>query len=118
MKNNCRITAAVIFGIRRRPTLPDRYQSSTIGTEGLNFCVRYGNRCDPFVITTGNGELDNVPIGIGTVDPLGRPFLPPHGSLDRLRNPDNCTAMIQEFVTCLFVSNWLKIISEIKPSTY
>ena len=45
------------IGIRRRPTLPDRYQSSTIGTEGLNFCVRYGNRWDPFVIATGNGEL-------------------------------------------------------------
>ena len=49
---NCRA-----IGIRRRPTLPDRYQSSTIGTEGLNFCVRYGNRWDPFVIATGNGEL-------------------------------------------------------------
>ena len=46
-----------LSGIRRRPTLPDRYQSSTIGTEGLNFCVRYGNRWDPFVIATGNGEL-------------------------------------------------------------
>ena len=46
-----------LFGIRRRPTLPDRYQSSTIGTEGLNFCVRYGNRWNPFVIATGNGEL-------------------------------------------------------------
>ena len=45
------------FGIRRRPTLPGRYQPSTIGTEGLNFCVRYGNRCDPFVITTGNGSV-------------------------------------------------------------
>ena len=45
------------YGIRRRPTLPGRYQPSTIGTEGLNFCVRYGNRWDPFVIATGNGEL-------------------------------------------------------------
>ena len=53
--------AAVLFGIRRRPTLPDRYQSSTIGTEGLNFCVRYGNRWDPFVIATGNGELYQKP---------------------------------------------------------
>ena len=44
------------IGIRRRPTLPGRYQPSTIGTEGLNFCVRYVNRWDPFVITTGNGE--------------------------------------------------------------
>ena len=45
-----------LYGIRRRPTLPGRYQPSTIGTEGLNFCVRYGNRWDPFVITTGNGN--------------------------------------------------------------
>ena len=76
--------AAVLFGIRRRPTLPDRYQSSTIGTEGLNFCVRYGNRCDPFVITTGNGELFQA----GT---LRRPFLP-------LRVPA-CPALSQG--TCL-----------------
>ena len=72
------------IGIRRRPTLPDRYQSSTIGTEGLNFCVRYGNRCDPFVITTGNGEL----IQAGS---LRRPFLP-------LRLPA-CPALSQG--TCL-----------------
>ena len=41
-------------GIRRRPTLPGRVQPSTIGAEGLNFCVRDGNRWDPFAITTGN----------------------------------------------------------------
>ena len=40
--------------IRRRPTLPGRVQPSTIGAEGLNFCVRYGNRWDPFAIVTGN----------------------------------------------------------------
>ena len=28
---------------------------------------------------------------IGTIGPLGRPFLPPHGPLDCIRNPDNCT---------------------------
>ena len=44
-------------GIRRRPTLPGRFQPSTIGAERLNFCVRYGNRWDPLVITTGNCEL-------------------------------------------------------------
>ena len=38
----------------------------------------------------------------GTVDPLGRPFLPPRGSLDCIRNPDNCTAVIQELLTGLF----------------
>ena len=42
------------IGIRRRPTLPGRVQPSTIGAEGLNFCVRYGNRWDPFAIATGN----------------------------------------------------------------
>ena len=45
------------IGIRQRPTLPGRVQPSTIGTERLNFCVRYGNRWDPLVITTGNCEL-------------------------------------------------------------
>ena len=43
-----------LFGIRRRPTLPGRVQPSTIGAEGLNFCVRYGNRWNPFAIATGN----------------------------------------------------------------
>ena len=57
MKIKYRLHLQAVIGIRRRPTLPDRYQSSTIGTEGLNFCVRYGNRWDPFVIATGNGEL-------------------------------------------------------------
>ena len=40
-------------GFRRRPTLPGRCQPSTIGAEGLNFCVRYGNRWFPFAIATG-----------------------------------------------------------------
>ena len=43
-----------LYGIRRRPTLPGRVQPSTIGAEGLNFCVRNGNRWDPFAIATGN----------------------------------------------------------------
>ena len=46
--------ASGFIGIRRRPTLPGRVQPSTIGAEGLNFCVRDGNRWDPFAITTGN----------------------------------------------------------------
>ena len=46
-----------LHGIRRRPTLPGRVQPSTIGAEGLNFCVRNGNRWDPFAIATGNCEL-------------------------------------------------------------
>ena len=37
---------------QRRPTLPGSYPPSTISAEGLNFCVRYGNRCDPFAIVT------------------------------------------------------------------
>ena len=56
--NEIQLTAFAVscYGIRQRPTLPGRLQPSTIGTEGLNFCVRYGNRWNPFVITTGKGE--------------------------------------------------------------
>ena len=39
---------------RQRPTLPCRYQHSTIGPDGLNFSVRNGKRCDPIGIATGN----------------------------------------------------------------
>ena len=38
---------------QQRPTLPRRLHLSTISAKGLNFCVRYGNRCDPFAIVTG-----------------------------------------------------------------
>ena len=44
---------AFSYGIRQCPTLPGRLQPSTIGAERLNFCVRYGNRWDPFAIVTG-----------------------------------------------------------------
>ena len=64
------ISTPLSFGIRRRPTLPGRVQPSTIGAEGLNFCVRDGNRWNPFAITTGN--------------------LFSRSSLSRY--PDNCTA--------------------------
>jgi hypothetical protein len=35
---------------RRRPTLPVRYQTSTIGAGGLNCRVRDGNGCFPSAI--------------------------------------------------------------------
>ena len=119
------------IGIRRRPTLPDRYQSSTIGTEGLNFCVRYGYRWDPFVIATGNGELFNR-LSFRTIG-SSLPAIPfpcwersaPSVLLfflfrgpRTLTHPDNCTAPIQDFLTCLFVSNRSLDLFEIKPSTY
>ncbi len=57
------------FGIRQRPTLPGRLQPSTIGAERLNFCVRYGNRWDPFAIVTGisSGCAVRVSPGFGFV---------------------------------------------------
>ena len=45
---------AGFIGIRRRPILPGRFQPSTFGADGLNFCVRDGNRWDPIAIATGN----------------------------------------------------------------
>ena len=43
--------------IRRRPTLPGRFQPSTISALRLNFCVRDGNRWIPQAIVTGNMGL-------------------------------------------------------------
>ena len=34
------------------PTLPGRFQPSTIGVKRLNLCVRYGYRCLPLAIVT------------------------------------------------------------------
>ena len=56
----------LLYGIRQRPILPGRVQPSTFGTEGLNFCVRNGNRWNPFVIATGNGELFTLPVAFAS----------------------------------------------------
>ena len=50
--------------IRRRPTLPGRFQPSTISVLRLNFCVRDGNRWIPQAIVTGKEQGS-------------RPLLPP-----------------------------------------
>ena len=42
-----------VFLIRQRPTLPGGHPPGTIGAGRLNFCVRNGNRCDPFAIAAG-----------------------------------------------------------------
>ena len=44
---------------RRRPTLPGRFQPSTISVLRLNFCVRDGNRWIPQAIVTGNMGLSS-----------------------------------------------------------
>ena len=61
MKKRSTSIEMLLYGIRQRPILPGRVQPSTFGTEGLNCCVRNGNRWDPFVIATGNGELFTSP---------------------------------------------------------
>ncbi len=38
--------------MRQLPTLPVRHRTGTIGSIGLNFCVRNVNRCDPYDMTT------------------------------------------------------------------
>ena len=43
-----------LYWIRRRPTLPGRFQPSTISVLRLNFCVRDGNKWIPQAIVTGN----------------------------------------------------------------
>ena len=49
--------------IRRRPTLPLSYPSSTIGAEELNFRVRNGNGCFLFAIAT-----EKLSLGIHTAE--------------------------------------------------
>ena len=70
-------------GIRQRPTLPGRFQPSTIGAKRLNFCVRDGNRWIPLAITTGNSS------GCSLAFPLAL-----CSALPRLAYPDNCTAQV------------------------
>ena len=64
---------------RRRPTLPGRFQPSTISVLRLNFCVRDGNRWIPQAIVTGNMGLS------------GR-FAPLRASLDSFRLRFPCLA--------------------------
>ncbi len=57
-------------GMRRRSTLPGRYQPSTIDVLRLNCCVRYGNRWDPQAIATAKGErigLEACASGVGAI---------------------------------------------------
>ena len=42
------------IGIRQRLIFPARLQASIVSAEGLNFCVRNGNRWIPFAMATGN----------------------------------------------------------------
>ena len=41
------------FQNQQLPNLPGRFQPSTFGVCGLNYCVRYGNRWNPTAIVTG-----------------------------------------------------------------
>ena len=41
------------FVNRQRPIFPGSFPPSIFSAKGLNFCVRDGNRCDPFAIVTG-----------------------------------------------------------------
>src|SRR5262245_9115312 len=69
---------------RQRPTLPRRYQRSTIGPGGLNFRVRDGNGCGPSGIATGNRNTieyvdSRVPPSDGTA--IENTVVKPHGRL-------------------------------------
>ena len=41
------IWTVLFFGIRQLPIFPGRRQPSIVGVQGLNFCVRDGNRWNP-----------------------------------------------------------------------
>ena len=83
------------IGNRQRPILPGRVQPSTFGTGELNCCVRYGNRWDLSVITTGKFSGGLRPAGLlpcGFLPSWSNPqpavtFPPLHGSLPFVRSP-------------------------------
>lgn len=108
------------IGIRRRPTLPGRVQPSTIGAEGLNFCVRNGNRWIPFAIATGNcnnsierfrsflalqvGSISLLYLFVKRLFSLPEEFLLPWALLFyQGQRPDNCTQEEKERRPCCFV---------------
>ena len=57
--------------IRRRPTLPGRFQPSTISVLRLNFCVRDGNRWIPQAIVTGKEQGSRLSLPRFLVPSLG-----------------------------------------------
>ena len=48
-----RFNCFLYIGIRQRLIFPARLQASIVSAEGLNFCVRNGNRWIPLAIATG-----------------------------------------------------------------
>jgi hypothetical protein len=55
---------------RRRPTLPPRYQGSTIGAGGLNFRVRNGTGCSPSAVAAETAWGCEPPsVMLGTSEP-------------------------------------------------
>ncbi len=63
-KGQQRLATGLEILTEQLPTLPRRCHRSTIGLEGLNYCVRNGNRCFPFSMVTrklyNNEQLHSV----------------------------------------------------------
>ena len=122
----------LLYGIRQRPILPGRVQPSTFGTEGLNCCVRNGNRWDPFVIATGNGELFTLSVACASrlshCSTFSLPcqalaLAPAPGSAGAFPHPDNCTSndsfqTVFQLVSSLSFGFPKRPSAVIKPSTY
>ena len=122
----------LLYGIRQRPILPGRVQPSTFGTEGLNCCVRNGNRWNPFVIATGNGELFTSPGAFASRLSHCSTFSLPCQALafalalcsaGAFPHPDNCTSndsfqTVFQLVSSLSFGLPKRPSAVIKPSTY
>ena len=111
-------------GIRRRPTLPGRFQPSTISVLRLNFCVRDGNRWNPQAIVTGNqAELGGDCCRLSGIDAsaieLPRVFLPssrlqlslsapskPHRP-EFCSSPDQGDSLAPSKLPSVFTNHWL-----------
>ena len=52
IKKEARFRELLFLEKRQRPTFPGSLPPSIISAKELNFCVRYGNRCDILAIVT------------------------------------------------------------------
>ena len=56
-KSSCQLLLTGAILCRHRSIFPGRLQPSIFDTDELNFCVRYGNRCDLIAISTSKWRL-------------------------------------------------------------
>ena len=108
------------------PTLPRRFQRSTIGACGLNDRVRHGTGCTPAALTTNhnkshslfNSHLPRQRLSLTPTHPLRRSWLSQMNLSNKpLHSSQNSLASHTSSNKCLHLRSTLLVPYNIKPST-